>query len=75
MTAERNEDAVPATPEGRTCVHGSCPEAVAWREVARALFAACSFDEFDSLYEVHAGEMQEAAERFRRLEKGSTGSV
>jgi hypothetical protein len=48
------------------CQTGACTTAAAWRESAEALLAACSFDEFGNLYDVHAGDLRAAAERFRK---------
>lgn len=63
MRAETGHDDPRRNPS--TCGDKVCPEARFWQEIAESFFAACSFDEFGNLYEVHAGDMREAAERFR----------
>lgn len=50
------------------CCERERHEARVWKEVAEALFAACSFDEFGALHDVHAGDMRQAAELFRHAQ-------
>jgi len=69
MTVEPRHDETAGGPAACAHPEGECPRARAWREVAEALVAACSFDEFGNLYEVHAGDLREAAERFHQAKR------
>lgn len=65
MSADERHDGTPSNDAPERRPPGSSAQEQIWREIAEAFFAACTFDEFDSLYEVHAGDLRAAAERFR----------